>query len=291
MTRPPAPFIVGTGRCGTTLLRLMLDSHPHLTIPPETHFIPNAASERFVSDPVGAFLARVFDSPFWGDNHLSKEELSRRVRTLQPFDLGEALRAFYALYAESQSKPRWGDKTPIYVLHMCTIQDLLPEAQFIHLIRDGRDVTLSFDGLWFGPQTVEAAAKRWVSWIEEARAQAAKLQGYMEVRYEDLVAAPESTLMRICAAIDLPWDPAMLDYHHSAGARIDEMVQAYRTQRGTIIGPEQRKALHALASTPLRKDRVGRWKSEMNFRDRERFEKIAAPLLRELGYEQTGSMS
>ena len=38
--RAPAPFIVGVGRSGTTLLRLMLDAHPELAIPPETHFVP-----------------------------------------------------------------------------------------------------------------------------------------------------------------------------------------------------------------------------------------------------------
>lgn len=36
----PAPFIVGVGRSGTTLLRLMLDAHPDLAIPAETHFVP-----------------------------------------------------------------------------------------------------------------------------------------------------------------------------------------------------------------------------------------------------------
>jgi hypothetical protein len=217
VTRLPVPFIVGTGRCGTTLLRVMLDAHPDLAIPPETHFIPGAAADGSVPDPSGAFLARVFAAPFWGDNHLSKDELETRVRALRPFDLGEALRTFFALYAESRNKRRWGDKTPLYLLHMGTIQQLLPEARFIHLIRDGRDVALSFEGLWFGPQTVEEAAKRWVTWIEKARAQAVKLDGYMEVRYEDMVATPESTLKRICAGFDLPWDAAIRDYHRSAG--------------------------------------------------------------------------
>jgi hypothetical protein len=63
------------------------------------------------------------------------------------------------------------------------------------------------------------------------------------------------------------------------------MVLSYRTEQGTVVRPEQRRALHGQAGTPLRKDRVGRWRSEMNPRDRQRFEKIAAPLLHELGYE------
>ncbi len=53
------------------------------------------------------------------------------------------VRAFFELYAEKQGKPRWGDKTPGYTQHIRKISKVLPEARFIHLIRDGRDVTLS----------------------------------------------------------------------------------------------------------------------------------------------------
>jgi hypothetical protein len=69
--------------------------------------------------------------------------LAERVSGNEPFDLGESLRAFYGVYAERFGKPRWGDKTPNYVRRMSLIYGLLPEARFVHIIRDGRDLAPS----------------------------------------------------------------------------------------------------------------------------------------------------
>jgi len=289
----PAPFIVGTGRCGTTLLRLMLDAHPLVAIPPETHFIPQVISARRRHlRPRRAFLKAVTGAPFWLDNRMDVEELKRRIWALRPFRVGDALRAFYGLYAEGRGKPRWGDKTPNYVLHMRAIQEVLPEARFIHLIRDGRDVALSIKDLWFGPATFEEAAQRWVSWIEEARRQATSLNAYLEVRYEDLVLRPEETLRKVCDLLELPWDEAMLDYHLKAEERLEEMVQPMRLSAGRVIEAAERKAIHTLTGQPPRQDRIKVWQTEMPAAEQERFERIAGPLLSELGYEtrESGSL-
>src|SRR5687767_7251824 len=142
--RQPAPFVVGVSRSGTTLLRLMLDAHPQLTIPPETHFVPElirAAGRRRAS---AEGLAEIIVSQRqWGDFGVDEAELRLRLEALDRVEPAGALRAFYGLYAEKQGKPRWGDKTPIYVEHMRGIAKALPEARFVHLIRDGRDVALS----------------------------------------------------------------------------------------------------------------------------------------------------
>jgi hypothetical protein len=58
-------------------------------------------------------------------------------------ETGSALRAFYRLYAERHGRARFGDKTPKYLTKMRRIAALLPEATFVHLVRDGRDVALS----------------------------------------------------------------------------------------------------------------------------------------------------
>lgn len=288
----PAPFIVGTGRCGTTMLRLMLDAHPDLAIPPETHFIPQALeAHKESSDPHLSFLHAVMAAPFWRDNHLTAQSLRRRVSQIEPFDLGGALRAFYELYSESQGKKRWGDKTPPYLLHMSEIQQVLPEARFVHLIRDGRDMALSFRGMWFGPRSLEEAATRWVSWIEEARRQSSGLSGYLEVRFEDLVNDTETGLRQICELIALPYDESMLDYHRSSERRLNEMIQPHPARDGDrVISPEERKAIHSLTSSPPQPSRAGRWRREMTRDEQTRFEQIAGALLRELNYETlTGS--
>ena len=86
--------------------------------------------------------------------------MAERVFGIESFDLGEALRAFYGVYAGRFGKWRWGDKTTNYVRQMSLIHDLLPETRFVHIIRDGRDVALSTRDLWFGPDSVEEAARR-----------------------------------------------------------------------------------------------------------------------------------
>ena len=285
--RAPAPFIVGAERSGTTLLRLMLDAHPDLAIPPETHFIDRAAEAcEHAPEPRRAFLDAVTSHRRWGDFQIGEDLLRRRISGIEPFDLGEALRAFYGLYAEKFGKPRWGDKTPLYVRKMRLIHDLLPEARFVHLIRDGRDVALSTKDLWFGPDSVEEAARKWRSLIEEARRQSRELPHYLEVRYEDLVTNTEPTLRRICGFVDLRWDAGMLAYHETAEERMSEIYRDIMTPKGKkVVRGEMRRSLHALTGSPPQRDRIGRWKGEMRAEDRERFEEAAGETLRGLGYE------
>src|ERR671915_350720 len=82
-TLTPSPFIVGAGRSGTTLLRLMLDAHPDLTIPPETHFIPDLikAAREDDATPESA-LEAMKSAREWGDFGFSDEEMLGRLRAL-----------------------------------------------------------------------------------------------------------------------------------------------------------------------------------------------------------------
>jgi hypothetical protein len=222
----------------------------------------------------------------WGDFHIEGDLLARRIAALEPFDLSEALRVLYDLYAQRFGKPRWGDKTPPYVHRMNLIQSLLPEAYFIHLIRDGRDVALSAKDLWFGPNSVEEAAQKWRSLIEKARRQSRKLPHYLEIHYEDLVSNTESTLRKISSFVDLPWDPNMLSYHKTAEERMREIHRDVMAPKGKrVVRGEERTAIHSLTNKPPQRNRIGRWRHEMNTTDRERFEEIAGETLRELGYD------
>jgi len=300
---PPAPFIVGAGRSGTTLLRLMLDTHPELAIPPETHFIIDLVSwQRRVFDKIfllfkefrwkGVFNQRDFffrilvNHERWGDFQIPADALKARIANVHPFNMGEGFRAFYRLYAERFGKARWGDKTPRYVKSMILIQRCLPEVRFIHIIRDGRDVALSVRDLWFGPNTIKEAANRWVWTIKEARRQAQNLHHYLEVRYEDLILKTEETLRQVCKFIDLPWNPLVLSYYQRSPERLIELKRDVATTGSrTIVEAGKRVGIHELTTHPPDPARIGRWKSEMKDSERKIFEEIAAPTLRELGYE------
>jgi hypothetical protein len=290
-SRPPAPFIVGVGRSGTTLLRMMLDAHPQLAIPPETHFIPELikASRGWRASPDRA-LRVIISSRRSGDFDLDFDALLTRFRALDPFRSTGVLRAFYELYAETQGKPRWGEKTPVYVTAMDPIAQALPEAHFVHLIRDGRDVALSRARRALRePAPTERTARTWRDRILEARRQGERVPHYLEIRYEDLILDTEPTLRRVIDFIELPWDHAMLDYYERSSERLREVARDLPTRDGRTRPAEERLAAHALTREPPRSERVYAWREQMSETDREAFEREAGELLAELGYETAGA--
>jgi hypothetical protein len=292
--------VVGVGRSGTTLLRLMLDAHPALTIPPETHFVPSLiqASGTLRFNP-GRAVECIVEGRHrrWPDFGLNGDELLAELRAIPHFNAPDTLRTFYRLYAEKQGKSRWGDKTPDYVRKMRKIQTTLPEARFIHLIRDGRDAGLSHNARVVNrgvrePLPAAELARRWVLRIETARETAAGLTGYLELRYEDLVTDPEPALRKVCELIALDYDPAMLSYHERAEERLQEMAGELPAVAGRPAREAgERVAAHAMATQPPSRERIARWKEEMSAADVAEFEATAGNLLAELGYETLSGRS
>jgi hypothetical protein len=282
----PAPFVVGVGRSGTTLLRLMLDAHPELAIPPETHFVPELLEREHECHGAGELVAAIVSSRTWGDFGLDPDELTDAVAAAGARGAADVLRAFYGLCAAKRGKPRWGDKTPGYVKRMRPIASGLEEARFVHLIRDGRDVALSRMRRGMGAgKSMEEIAELWKRRIENARRQAKRLKGrYLELRFEDLVADPEAALRRVCDLVELGYDPAMLNYHEAASQRLAELgdldAQGGRQERSQA----ERQAAHALAAQPPTAARTEVWRTEMDARDRAAFEAEAGGLLADLGY-------
>ncbi len=284
--RDPVPFVVGMNRSGTTLLRMMLDAHPELTIPPETHFVPALikATREPGATPEDA-LAAMKSAREWNDFGFSDEEMLRRLRALPKLRPGPAVRTFYEAYCEREAKPRWGEKTPTYVQKMKLIQRALPEACFVHVIRDGRDVALSVLDRTVRDLTAADIAARWKKKIAKARDDSPKLDHYMELRYEDLIIDTEPVLRRVCDFIELDYDPAMLEYHERSGERLKEMARALpATGRAQELTVERRMATHAMTTKPPSADRVARWRKQMSPDDRTAFEEVAGDLLAELGY-------
>ena len=282
------PVVVGSGRCGSTLFRLMLDGHPHLAMPPETSFLPQVPHRQATLD-ADSLTALLAGSPTWPDFHLEPAELRRHLRALSPFSPAAGMRCFYRLYARRHGKRRWGDKTPGYVFHMPAIQELLPEARFIHLVRDGRDVALSLRQVWFAPgQDAATLARHWRTCVEAARAGAARCRHFLELRYEDLLREPAAVLRRVCDFVDLPWAPAMLDHPLRGPARLAEVTDQTLPD-GRVIPRAQRLGQHPLAGEPPRLDRIGRWRELMSADDRATFDDVAGDLLDELGYRRSDS--
>lgn len=284
----PMPIILGSPRSGTTLLRLMLDAHPALAIPPETGFLLLPAADDAESF-LRALTSYPADSPGWADYGLSADGLRARLDALPTFAMASGFRLFYRMYAERFGKSRWGDKTPIYTRHMPALERLLPEAHFIHLIRDGRDAALSLRRQWFSPGAdIETQARYWHDNVSSARAQSSVVRNYLEVRYEDLVRAPATQLRRICDFIAIDYDAHMLRYHEGATRRLQEHAgRAFAD--GRRLSAEDRHRQQASSALPLDPTRIGAWKASLDADEQRRFAGIAGDLLRQLGYHDRGN--
>ncbi len=284
----PAPFVCGVTRSGTTLLRLMLDSHPEVAIPGETHWVPKVikAAERSKKSAKD-YADTIIDHKRWGDFHLDGDELRSRIEQIDPPNVADVIRTFYMLYAAREGKTRYGDKTPGYIMEMRRIERVLPEARFIHIIRDGRDVSLSHMRMNWGPETFEQSARLWRNRIRRTRKMARTTKHYMEIHFEDLVSDTEGVLRRVCEFIELEFDPVMLDYHERAEGRLAEKARELPRKNRPNQPAEARLASHRLAKEPPRSDRIGMWRERMTPEQIVEYEAIAGDMLTILGYELT----
>ncbi len=282
---PQFPVIVGVPRSGTTLLRLMLDAHSDLAIPPETGFLSAAEIIQATLSPLelAEKLTRFPpEAPAWQDFGIGYAQFFQTVGSL-PTDaeLADVLRLFYRTYSARFGKTRGGDKTPMYLLHMPAIAAVLPEAHFVHIVRDGRDVALSWRETWFAPtRDIPLLVKRWGEMIRTARAQAAGLN-YLEVRYEDLIRFPAETLTRICAFIGLDFQPGMLLYHQRSPERLQEHFARHTVEGRLLVSHEERLRQQQKTVEPPDPQRIGAWRESLSLEDCRECEMHAGELLNE----------
>jgi hypothetical protein len=184
--------------------------------------------------------------------------------------LAAVLDAIYSDYAQAHGKVRWGDKSD-YLDRLYLIHRVFPNAKFIHIIRDGRDVAQSVLKLKWGPDDVIRAAEWWNNHVWVGRRMGAILgpEQYLEVRYERLVTNPEEQLRRCCEFLHEEYSPQMLDYYNDSAAAI----------------PTERREQHKRFDSPPDLSRVFAWKREMHKADVVLFGRHARRMLRELGYE------
>ncbi len=270
----PAPFIVGVGCSGAGLLRQMLNAHPQLAILPETgtHFRLYYHSLKG-PDPAAVFLQELQVNPRADTWNLDLEALRARLAQLEPFSLTAALRAFYYQYAAQRGKTRWGEKTAVNLKHLLSIQTVLPEAHFVHIVRDGRAVSLSRQKMEFALPTLAQEALMWQVYVSQARALAPRLTHYLEVHFEDLVAQPEATLRRICEFVGLPYDAQMLEYPQLEKDTLCPSTNATASS-----------SRDALLSQPPDPARISDWQAQLSHFQVSEIESLVGPTLHELGY-------
>ena len=202
----PLPFVVGAGRSGAKLLGEVLASHPDLALLPAIGYIPALAQAcQRASRPAERFVEWLVRHPRWAEFQVGAQELRAAISALEPFGVGAGLRALYRLYAAGQGKPRCGDATAANGLHAGQIAALLPEARFVQIVRAG-------------PAPGESAHE-WAAQVHAVRRQQHELAHYLELRYDDLLSAPEPALRQICAFLELSWRPALLERFQEMAGR------------------------------------------------------------------------
>jgi hypothetical protein len=274
-------FVVGFPRSGTTLLRLMLHSHPRLAIPNETAFLLEAYQERkrfgdLTQEANRRALARFVVERRESRFHLlglDGADVTERIVAAPP-TLGSALAAVYTAYAERFGKPRWGDKRPSYVRWIDVVLRLFPDAQIINIVRDGRDPIASLLDMPWNKKGMYYWVAQWCAAVDAAARAQKRLpaDSYCHVRYEDLVAAPEPHLRRLCDFLGETFDPAMTEPNRLA----------------EIIVPRN-KSWHDRTRDPVTTTRIGTWAQRLEPWQIQVCEAAMGKRLRALGYELSGA--
>ncbi|WP_264212289.1 sulfotransferase family protein [Leisingera thetidis] len=251
-------LVVGCQRSGTTLLRTILNAHSGLAVGYECDFFQALAGTygqtRDIREHLDRFLAdlmAVTRFEFW---EIAPEDIRAVFGTMQaPVGFADAIRLVCEAYRRKH-KPgavRCGVKNPNSIEHLAAYWTLFPRGQVVHIIRDPRAVLASEkkkltrrDGRFNSLLNTIRVARRWNKAVR-AQARAGADSRLLVLRYHDLVTGTEDSLRALCAGLELPFDPQMLDYY-----------------KGTDT-PRQELWQHALTKAPPSPERLSAYLGEL----------------------------
>ena len=259
----PPIFVLGVHRSGTTLVRLILDSHSRIACPPESFFLL----------PLGSLLSDAKAMEGLAAMGFSRDHVLQRLRETSSY--------FFEAYARSHHKPRWADKTPSYLDCLELLEELYgPDCRYVVIYRHGLDTACSIAdvqipelaSVWGAPrhERLVAAARHWATQCGKLLAfQQAHTERCFELRYEALTTDPEPNLQRLFDFLGEPFEPQVLRFHEQP--------------HDTWIGLQDGKAARSKGFEP----RTGVWHAEAAESIRAMIDE-AGPMLRRLGHETDG---
>ena len=266
-------FILGAGRSGTSLLSRMLNQHPNLAVPPESHlyntFYPwlryygdltlprNRAN--LVADTVASGPLRDWSPRLRADEVLAQ---------IDGDGFGAVVNGVMRAWAAKQGKRRWGEKTPKHVEYWKQISVDFKASPVIHVVRDGRDVALSMMEARFGPKSIYSCARAWKSYLHQMEDLRKGLphELFLEIFYEELLGNSERVLREICEFLGERYAPKMLFY--------------YRDKSPYPTDVRNRKNL----TKPVMVENKEKWRSRMSEDDVRVFEAVAGDALARYRY-------
>ena len=281
-------FVLGNPRSGTTLLRLMLNNHKNIVIPPECGFaiwfyekyantiINESIIREFIKD---ISTARKIET--WGLNFY---ELEIFIVASKPDSYSKLVSCVYEFYGKQIGKnfKRWGDKNNFYIKHIETINKLFPSAYFIHIVRDGRDVACSYRSINRSkivskyaphlPDDIISIAEEWDFNLNQMIDSFNKISWHnvYEVRYEDLTTSPVDTLRNICNFLEEPYDERMETYYLKNQEEQQEPVEFLQWKVKTLEKPTTSE--------------ISKYLKELRKNEIKQFENIAHKLLERYSY-------
>ncbi|MEM8799480.1 MAG: sulfotransferase [Pseudomonadota bacterium] len=272
----PPIFMFGYDRSGTTLLSMIAGAHPDLAMPFSVTglwYRYAADLDRFGGLATPDDIARLVDAllaeeriQIW-DAKLDREAL---LEGLPAKSFSAVVARFHEAYAIAKAKPRWSNMDIATLTEMPIANTWFPDARFVHIVRDGRDVALSHKHYQYSVGNFVDVARQWRARVETNLRMGAMLgpERYRVVRFEDLVRDTARTLADLCAFLGLSYSDDMLNYTDMVGDKV----------------PEEKRALWPVLDKPPQPDKCDQWKRKMSRSTRLVFEDVAGPLLDELGY-------
>ncbi len=286
-------FILANPRSGSSLLRIVCDCNENLTVPPESGFLlwwrtkysNITAKDICTPDILNELVEDILSSKKFETWKIEKEQLLDFLKLHKPRSYAEVGSLVYYFQAHTRGKhPKiWGDKNNYYIHHLEEIIELYPEARFIHLIRDGRDVACSYRNLpaissksdYFPnlPVALEEIAKEWMenNIRIEAFLQNSASGKFIVVNYEDVVLSLETTSRKICNFLEVSFDTQMLEYDVLNKKNSLEPSQTLDWKMNTLKKPD--------------KSRINQYLDQFTTAEIEMFNEQAGTVLKSYGYD------
>jgi hypothetical protein len=270
-------FVLGCPRSGTTVLYHMLLSAGGFAVYRSESNVFNLLVPRFRGMRSAADRQELMEiwlrSKLFRVSGLDAGEIRSKIMA-ECRGGGDFLRIVMQEVACRQGVERWADCTPDHLLYMEEIKRQIPDALFIHIIRDGRDVALSYvkQGWshplpWDRDERLGVAGLYWEWIVRKGREQGKRLGAdYQEVRFEELITNPRQTLSRLGEFIEHD-----LDYDRIQHAGIGSVSEPNSSFAGESEG----------SFNP-----VARWKTKMSPEQISTVEELIGDELLELGYIQ-----
>ena len=275
-------FIIGSERSGTTLVLAILACHPRIAVPEVTWYYPRFRPYLHTYGDLGDIdnfatlaheMAYGLRVPLWNMDDANPAtfgaEIAARALDFEQSFAG-VFSAMFARYSETVNKPRWGEKTPGNVLYIEQILQDFPNAQFLYIYRDCRDASAEFIDSQFGPTDAYSAAVMWRDGQQAVKPFRESLAAdqWFNIRYEDFVREPVTTLQNMCQFLGEDYDDALMEFHTTPVAQ----------RRGKT------KDNWALAH-PISDRHVGIYGQQLSLEQQAIMSWVAGDMMRELGYE------